>query len=87
MSNLFPWREPRDKSPHRTRYTSYAYLTGQLKSRPGDWAMVKERAGSRATVQYLRNRLGPEYEVVSERDPEGGFNIFARYVGPDKAEE
>lgn len=73
------WEDP--PAPTRIDYTE---VLGELKTRPGDWALVRQfPAGSPArlahsTRQYLQKRVGwaGQTEVRAAKT-----KVYARYVG------
>lgn len=55
----------------------------KLKTRPGEWAVVQERARFASGRQHWTSR---GCETLVRKDPEGTFTIWARWPEPDPAE-
>jgi hypothetical protein len=92
-SKRLTWEEPpRPGSNARVDHTS---TVRKLKARKGEWARIGEYASSSSSASaayQIRNaELGPyspvgAFESVS-RKVDGGYWVFARYVGEEKGSE
>ena len=74
------WTEP---PPARRGKTSSKWLniTNQLKENPNSWALIgRVKHASQATV--ISRTYG--VRVISRRSPEGGYDLYGMYGGPDE---
>jgi len=71
------WEEPPVLAPVKTTWTK---AIRQLAQRPGEWARMPTTMKGRAGCSNLRTRH-PECEWTWERNSEGTFTIWGRYIG------
>jgi hypothetical protein len=82
------WEEPPHKSPKGGRPKYWKAVADQLRSRPGEWAMVHvdetQRKAGYTAMNIKRGLLAGmtagEFEAVS-RTVDGQRRVYARYVG------
>lgn len=83
MSGVIRWEEPPAAPTHHDR------IAADLRSRPGQWALVMERV-NRNNATKISNAVHAAYlpagafEATSVGRGDGTTDIFARYVGHEK---
>lgn len=72
------WEEPPAKS--RPAPERMARLIARLKERPGEWAKLgSDYKTANAGSPYKRHGI----EIVTRRQPDGNFAIYARWPAPE----
>ena len=91
--HVIAWQPP--KRPVRARtprgiVSEWSPIADELRSRPGEWALIADvLTPGRATGLATHIRLGQlraftptgDFDALSERQPDGHWWVFARYVG------
>jgi hypothetical protein len=77
------WEEP----PTDRRSRGYGDMAEPLRDKPGEWAKVAEGISSPTLANSIKQArvksFAPagSFEAVSRKNPDGGVDIYARYVG------
>lgn len=81
------WEEPPSVRGGRATSKVHAQIAEQLKSKPEQWAKVGAGVKNDGLATSIRRSLGAnfrdgKYEARSVKLEGGGYDIFARYMGP-----
>jgi hypothetical protein len=74
------------QEPPASKRTLWPDVFAELRSRPNEWALVKEASASQSTTTHIGRGLyagstSGEFEARSSKREDGKFDIYARYVG------
>ena len=77
------WQEPPTDGRIRGQWEKVA---AALRGRPGEWALVRERADASQAIRIKRATIpafspAGSFEAVSRKREDGKFDVYARYVG------
>lgn len=76
------WQDPPTPTAGRGSGTNWTSILAELRTRPGQWALVQEGVAT-TNAGGLRRRF-PDFEFTGRRDTGGDGRrgrIFARYIG------
>jgi hypothetical protein len=67
------------------RKQKFKPLLQKLRANEGQWAVIahSDTRNKLDTHRSAINQMGG-YEAISRQNPEGGFDLWARYVAPDE---
>lgn len=90
QSPKISFEEPPQSSAGRSRAEWHINLAAQLRSRPGEWAKIRDGGTGRGLAGVI-NRASVEvyaprgsFEAVSRQRKDDQIDIYARYVGEDQ---
>jgi hypothetical protein len=81
MNAELTWQNPpaRKKQTYTSRPETQAIIDA-LKSRPGEWALIKKDVSVNTTT-WWKKRPGIEAKSSTMGKPQGKCDVYARYVG------
>lgn len=83
-SHELTWQSPPKRNDVRARASQarerWARVAEQLRSRPGEWAVVAQSTENKNLVpSQIRKALGYDFEVVTRRN-DGMVTAYARWI-------
>jgi hypothetical protein len=81
------WIDPPRKTKAIGAPVKFQEEAEALSRRPGEWALIFEGRNSATTASYINAgdlaafRPAGSFEAKSRKNPEGKFDIYARFVG------
>lgn len=87
------WEKPPQTTGRGSvRSTVHREIAAQLRTRPGEWARIRDDGTSQAASYINKGTVAAyqpagDYEAVSRRNTDGKtFTVWARYVGTSTTE-
>lgn len=94
QARIIRWEDPpraRGKGEHAA-FSRYAGVANEMRSRPGEWAVIQERPGPTGSGLATHIRMGQMYCFTPAgdfdactRQVNGIATVYARYVGDGEA--